>query len=327
VTDGTVQFSDGADVLGEPVALDGTGTASLTTSTLAVGSRPITAAYSGTSTYPSSRGSVTQVVRGPTADAGGPYTVAEGDSLSLDASASTPAGTYAWDVNGDGDFTDATGATPTLTWSQISALGIDDGPASGEVAVRVTVEGTSSTSAPADLTVRNTAPAVTTTGARTATVGTPFTLKLGADDPSTPDLTDTFTYTADWGDGSPAEAVTGPAAPPVTHTYTSAGTRSATFTATDRDGGVSAPLTIQVQVVAVAPTPSPTTTPTPSPTPTASPTTSPTPTPTPDAAPNANPGPPLATTGLDAGRAGAAASALLLLGLSLAAVAVRRRRA
>lgn len=51
----------------------------------------------------------------PTANAGGPYTVAEGASLALSAAASTGDGlTYAWDVNGDGLFVDAGGATPTL---------------------------------------------------------------------------------------------------------------------------------------------------------------------------------------------------------------------
>lgn len=50
----------------------------------------------------------------PTAEAGGPYTADEGDSVLLDATASTPGDAeitgYAWDVNGDG-LTDFTGAT------------------------------------------------------------------------------------------------------------------------------------------------------------------------------------------------------------------------
>ncbi len=59
------------------------------------------------------------VSQAPIADAGGPYTINEGDSLSLDASASSdPEGaplTFTWDVNGDGAFGDATGVAPTLT--------------------------------------------------------------------------------------------------------------------------------------------------------------------------------------------------------------------
>lgn len=55
----------------------------------------------------------------PVAHAGGPYTAAEGASVTLDASGSTDADgsivASAWDVDGDGDFDDATGTSPTVT--------------------------------------------------------------------------------------------------------------------------------------------------------------------------------------------------------------------
>jgi hypothetical protein len=67
----------------------------------------------------------------PTADAGGPYFVTPGQSLNLDASASfDPGGNplrFSWDVNGDGGYGDATGVRPTLTWSNLTALGIKAG--------------------------------------------------------------------------------------------------------------------------------------------------------------------------------------------------------
>ncbi|HUY31679.1 MAG TPA: DUF4214 domain-containing protein [Pirellulales bacterium] len=77
----------------------------------------------------------------PSAEAGGPYQIHVGDSLHLDASASAdPSGaalTYRWDVNGDGTFGDATGVSPTLTWSQLNALGINGSFSTANLAVEV----------------------------------------------------------------------------------------------------------------------------------------------------------------------------------------------
>ena len=55
----------------------------------------------------------------PDANAGGPYTAAEGASFALDGTASTEVGgaitAYAWDLDNDGQFDDAVGATPTVS--------------------------------------------------------------------------------------------------------------------------------------------------------------------------------------------------------------------
>ena len=69
----------------------------------------------------------------PVADAGGPYVISEGDSLNLDASGTTDADSisllFRWDVDGDGDFDEnVTGETPSLSWAELTALGINDGP-------------------------------------------------------------------------------------------------------------------------------------------------------------------------------------------------------
>ena len=277
-----------------------------------------------------------QVVDG-VADAGGPYAITEGDPLTLDGTASLagPGATYSWDVNGDGTFGDATGASPTLTWTDLEALGLDgdttphtvtlrltdvltftavtpltianvaptatfdnDGPVrrrgrpatvtfsaqadpsaqdlaaltysydfnnDGDFEIRsrsrtarrprpwyrrrssptarrtYTIHGRiadddgGSLDLTTDISVTNAAATATITGPSTATVGVPVTLKVGADDPSPGDMAGTFDFTVDWGDGSPIVSTSGPADPPVTHTYTTPGTFTVTATV-DRPG-------------------------------------------------------------------------------------------
>jgi streptogramin lyase len=75
----------------------------------------------------------------PTANAGGPYSIQEGNSLTLNASASSdPDGdalSYSWTINGQANA--ANGVNPTLSWQQLQALGIDDSPTSFAVNVSV----------------------------------------------------------------------------------------------------------------------------------------------------------------------------------------------
>ncbi len=75
----------------------------------------------------------------PIADAGGPYAIQHGSPLTLDGTGSSDPDsnpiTWSWDVNGDGTFGDATGATPTLSAAQLAALGV--GPGVHQVRVRV----------------------------------------------------------------------------------------------------------------------------------------------------------------------------------------------
>ncbi|MFH8252587.1 beta strand repeat-containing protein [Microbacterium sp. B2969] len=300
VTAGSVTFTDGATTLAD-VPVDAAGNATFTTSTLTAGTHTVTATYGGDATFDTSNASVDQVVLAPVvADAGRPYSVAEGESLTLDGSGSTALATYEWDLNGDSDFSDATGIAPTLTWAQLEALGIDDGPSTHTVTLKVTLGAQESTDT-AVLTVVNTAPDTVVTGALTATAGVPFTVKIGADDPSSADMAANFTYTVDWGDGSPVLSTTGPADPPVTHTYAAAGTYTASLTATDKDGGTGDPLTIEVVVSPAAVTPTP-----------------------PVTTPSAGGG--LPVTGADATAATLAGGILLLLGALLVAAGRRRSR-
>jgi hypothetical protein len=100
--------------------------------------------------------------------AGGPYEIAEGDSLTLRATATPAPGssdtlTFAWDLDGDGDFGDAAGAVVTIPWGaepgQLGQFGIQDGPATHTVRVRVTdSDGSEVVSEEVPLIVRNRAP-------------------------------------------------------------------------------------------------------------------------------------------------------------------------
>lgn len=66
----------------------------------------------------------------PQANAGGGYTINEGADLFLDASGTvdTEGGplTYAWDLDNDGEFDDATGINPTVDWATLASLGVVD---------------------------------------------------------------------------------------------------------------------------------------------------------------------------------------------------------
>ncbi|HSO01575.1 MAG TPA: PKD domain-containing protein, partial [Gaiellaceae bacterium] len=91
----------------------------------------------------------------PIADAGGPYTGDVGTPLAFDASGSADPGSgpitaYEWDLDGDGAFDDATGATPSFTYAR---------PFGGLVAVRVSNANASAIDyARADVTTTNRRP-------------------------------------------------------------------------------------------------------------------------------------------------------------------------
>ena len=199
----------------------------------------------------------------PVPSVGGPYSVAEGGSVTLDATGTTDADsdalTYTWDVNHDGTYGDATGAHPTLTWTQLNAVGINDGPASSTtVTVRVSdgkVGGTV-TSLGAALTVTNTAATGAITGSSDASTGTALALTFSATDPSPADQAAGFDDTVTWGDGT----TDGPfhAGSPVVrnHTYANVGVYTVTMTATDKDGGVSTATTKTVTVAGTGLVPS-----------------------------------------------------------------------
>lgn len=193
-----------------------------------------------------------------TASAGGPYTINEGDSLALAATAAGGDGgplTYSWDVNGDGTFGQVTGNNPTLTWAQLEALGIDDGPATFQVSVRVSdAHGEYIDSAATTLTVNDTPPTPSVSGPAAEVVGQPQTFSLAASDPSSVDTAAGFSFLVNWGDGSPTQAVAGPvAASQLPHVFTTSGDYTVEVWATDKDGEQSpSPATFTAAVQAAA---------------------------------------------------------------------------
>jgi hypothetical protein len=149
----------------------------------------------------------------PVADAGGPYTVAEGGSVVLDGSGSfdpDPTATlvYAWDLDGDGTFGetgedaargDETGISPTF-----SAAGLD-GPSSWTVALRVTDEFGLSDEDSATIGVANVAPSITSVSLSASSVqeGGQVQVTVAFSDPGP----DTHQVVINWGDGSASTVI------------------------------------------------------------------------------------------------------------------------
>lgn len=177
------------------------------------------------------------IVSSPLADAGGPYTISEGQSLSLSAAASqVPAGhtdvTYQWSIGSYQGL--ASTATPVITWEALRAAGVID---SGIYQVAVTVTSqlggvAYSDTDVAQFTIVNMLPTLNIAGSSTVESGQPYQITLDAVDPGD-DAIDTWQI--NWGDGSPVETVYGEPAT-IFHVFKSPGQYSISAVATDEDG-------------------------------------------------------------------------------------------
>ena len=160
--------------------------------------------------YPLESGGVLRPINlPPEADTGGPYAILEGDALSLDASGSSdPDGdplTYRWDVDGDGDFDEnVTGEAPNLSWGQLVALGIDDGPDVRTVTVEVSDAFDTDTSSTA-LNIENVVPTVQLDPVSPIFENDSLSLVGQFDDPGVGDSHDVV---VGWGDPNNAAAST-----------------------------------------------------------------------------------------------------------------------
>ena len=165
----------------------------------------------------------------PVADAGGPYTAAEGGTVAVTASGTDADGdtlSYAWDLDGDGEFDDAAGATASFSAAAI------DGPATRTVRVRVS-DASSSSVDEATVTVTNVAPTATLVVPASASAGLPFALALtGATDAAPADVPG-LQYAFDCGSGYGAFS----SAATATCTSTATGPLAVGAKVRDDDGG------------------------------------------------------------------------------------------
>src|SRR5439155_2968677 len=99
------------------------------------------------------------------------------------------------------------------------------------------------------LTVDNAPSAAGLAGPASGMRGQILTFTLTAADPSSADQATGFTFRIDWGDGTPVQSVAGPSGTTVGHAFATSGGYTIRVTAEDKDGGVSAPVTLSVSVI------------------------------------------------------------------------------
>lgn len=172
----------------------------------------------------------------PTVDAGGPYSVDEGGSVTVSATGSDPNGdalTYAWDLDNNSIF-ETSGQSASF-----SAAGLD-GPSSHTIQVQVTDPGGLSAVASATVNVNNAAPIVSTplVNPEPSTEGSLVSVSASFTDPYPLDAP--FTCTVDFGDGSGLQpgTVSGNTCNAPAHAYSTYGAYTVTVYVTDKDGGV-----------------------------------------------------------------------------------------
>lgn len=179
----------------------------------------------------------------PTADAGADLTVNEGDLIILDASASSDpdAGelVYAWDLDNDGAFDDASGMTTEWIFPDNGLF---------NVGLKVTDSEDLSDTDTVEIDVLNVAPQITSISAPIAPVQVmeAVTVSVSFIDPG---ADDTHTALINWGDGFTSDGAVSGYFVTASHAYTTPGVYTLTITVSDDDGGDSTEYYSQYLVV------------------------------------------------------------------------------
>ncbi len=203
----------------------------------------------------------------PQANAGGPYNVFEGSSISLNGGNSFDAQdpqsnlTFEWDLDGDAVFGetgaaaaygDEVGITP-----EFNAVSFDGpaGPLTIQLRVTDTTDLTDTVST--TITIDNAKPVADVDGPASALHGLATVFALSATDAGSADQATGFAYHVNWGDGNsqdvPRAAGNG-AGVALDHVFISVGTYTVAVTATDDDGGVSNAGSASITITSAAPT-------------------------------------------------------------------------
>jgi hypothetical protein len=174
------------------------------------------------------------------ASAGGPYSVPEGSSFPAAGSGTGSASlAYAWDLSGNGSFTDSTQQNPTVN----SATYAWDGTTTRTIAVQVTCgSGGGATTASAQVSVANVPPTLSATIPTTGVEASSVNFSASAVDPGPENHTWAWTF----GDGNTSTQQN------PSHTYLDDGTY--TVTVTVDDGEATDTATAQINVANLAPT-------------------------------------------------------------------------
>ena len=179
-----------------------------------------------------------------------PFTIAEGENLSLEARVKGTPTDVVWfvDSDGDGDYTDETALTqnlptPVITWQQLQVLGLNDDELSPISLIAVVHyqdfhgDQYRTASVPTTLTITNTAPSavVVIEGDDLRSEGDLITVQVTATDPSAVDQGAEFTYYYDFDDDGNYDSFG--STDSASFVARKAGTQRIRVTVVDKDGG------------------------------------------------------------------------------------------